>query len=129
MAHLVQADARYLRRILREELVPAPERLPAIDELRSEMESQAGRWQEVLGRLGELDATVPAEPDEEPPYPEIEHAVGLLVTQAIHHGNEHRAHVCSILGAHGLAVPDLSGWEYVRLIVTGGGTARPGWVG
>jgi len=35
-----------------------------------------------------------------------------LVAQAVHHANEHRAHACSVLGAHGLPLPDLDGWAY-----------------
>jgi len=27
--------------------------------------------------------------------------------------------VCTILGAHGLDVPELSGWEYFRLVTEG----------
>jgi hypothetical protein len=49
-------------------------------------------------------------------YPEIEHAVGLFLAQAVYHGHEHRAHVCSVLGAHGLEVPGLSGWEYTLVL-------------
>ncbi|HSR22467.1 MAG TPA: hypothetical protein VLW53_02875, partial [Candidatus Eisenbacteria bacterium] len=33
---------------------------------------------------------------------------------AVHHANEHRAHVCSILGAHGLPHPDIDGWAFGR---------------
>lgn len=36
----------------------------------------------------------------------------IFLTQAIHHANEHRAHICTILGALGHAAPELSGWEY-----------------
>lgn len=37
---------------------------------------------------------------------------GVFITQALHHANEHRAHICTILGAHGHAVPDVSAWGY-----------------
>ena len=37
---------------------------------------------------------------------------GVFITQAIHHGNEHRAHICTILGANGIEPPELSGWLY-----------------
>jgi uncharacterized damage-inducible protein DinB len=37
---------------------------------------------------------------------------GIFFTQLIHHANEHRAHVCSILGALGHEPPDVSAWEY-----------------
>ncbi len=35
-----------------------------------------------------------------------------LLTQLIHHGNEHRAHVGSILGAHDLEIPHYSAWAW-----------------
>jgi hypothetical protein len=37
---------------------------------------------------------------------------GVFLTQAIHHANEHRAHVCSALGAIGIEPPETSAWEY-----------------
>lgn len=114
--HLVQSDRGYQRRIMNEERMPqSAEPLP-LPTLRDEMARQASRWRELLDRVDGLDATMPAEEWEDPPYPEIPHAVGLFLTQAVHHGEEHRTHVRSILGAHGLEVPELSGWEYFRLL-------------
>ena len=37
---------------------------------------------------------------------------GLFITQAMHHGTEHRAHICTILGALGHEPPDVSAWGY-----------------
>src|SRR5262245_25010839 len=97
-----------------EELGPPPQGPPpSVATLRADMERQARRWRELLGREDELGATMPAKEDADPPYAGIEHADGRFLTQAVHHGAEHRTHVCSILGAHGLEVPDLSGWAYV----------------
>jgi uncharacterized damage-inducible protein DinB len=39
---------------------------------------------------------------------------GVFLAQALHHANEHRAHVCTILGALGYEPPDLSVWGYAR---------------
>jgi uncharacterized damage-inducible protein DinB len=39
---------------------------------------------------------------------------GIFLTQALHHANEHRAHVCTILGALGHEPPDVSAWGYAR---------------
>ncbi|HEY7033972.1 MAG TPA: DinB family protein [Thermomicrobiales bacterium] len=39
-------------------------------------------------------------------------AAGIFLAQAFHHANEHRAHVCTILGALGYEVPEFSAWEY-----------------
>ncbi|MEP7105780.1 MAG: hypothetical protein ABI838_08035, partial [Chloroflexota bacterium] len=86
-------------------------------ELRADMERQAQGWRELLDRVDEVDVTFPEDPGE---FPQIEHAVGLFLVQAVHHGNDHRTHICSILGAHGLKTPELSGWEYVRFLNAAG---------
>ena len=128
LEHLVRSDRSYQRRILGEPAASERDREAPLDVLRAEMERQGRAWLDVLARLEELDVELPAYPDDDPPYPSIDHAVSLLLVQAVHHGNEHRAHVCSILGAHGLDVPDVSGWEYVRLERVGGPSALPeGW--
>ena len=100
LAHLVLGDAGFQRWIedLEVRCPSQPGPPPPVATLRADMERQARRWRELLDREDQLAAT----------------NVGLLLTQAVHHGAEHRTHVCSILGAHGLHVPDLSGWEYIR---------------
>lgn len=45
----------------------------------------------------------------------------VLVTQFAHHGSDHRAHIGTILGAHGLAAPSLDVWAYANEI----GAVRP----
>ncbi len=37
---------------------------------------------------------------------------GVFLTQIFHHANEHRAHVCSALGALGIEPPEVSAWAY-----------------
>ena len=37
---------------------------------------------------------------------------GVFVTQIFHHANEHRAHVCSALGAQGIEPPEVSAWAH-----------------
>jgi uncharacterized damage-inducible protein DinB len=39
---------------------------------------------------------------------------GVFLAQTLHHANEHRAHVCTILGALGIEPPDVSAWGYAR---------------
>ncbi len=41
---------------------------------------------------------------------------GIIVSQFIHHGSDHRAHIGTILGAHGVEPPDLDVWAYGRSI-------------
>jgi uncharacterized damage-inducible protein DinB len=46
---------------------------------------------------------------------------GIIAAQFIHHGSDHRAHVGTILGAHGVEPPDLDVWSYAREIGEGTG--------
>jgi len=109
LVHLLAADQRYLHHMDGQAAVPRiHESEPAtLVELRAAMRAQAVRWDAVVGRADELDVTVPRRQE-----PDIPHAQNLLFLQAIHHGNDHRTHVCTILGALDLDVPDLSGWAY-----------------
>jgi uncharacterized damage-inducible protein DinB len=40
--------------------------------------------------------------------------VGVILAQLIHHGNEHRTQVTTILGANGIEPPPVSAWGYGR---------------
>jgi hypothetical protein len=42
----------------------------------------------------------------------------VVVVQAIHHGNDHRTHICTILGAHDIPYGDMDVWAYGQ--ATGG---------
>ena len=37
---------------------------------------------------------------------------GVVVVQALHHGNDHRTHICTILGHNGLTYGDMDVWAY-----------------
>jgi uncharacterized damage-inducible protein DinB len=112
LIHLVGADQRYLANMDGQAAaIRIREREnPSLADARAAMELQAVRWESLVDRAPELDVTVPAD-DEDPVTPQGE---DLMFLQAIHHGNDHRTQVCTILGALGLEVPDLSGWQYWR---------------
>lgn len=111
LTHLVDADGRYLVRLT----TPSPP--PPGDDgarplatLRVELDEHGERWSAFLDRLeaGTLRASITGRED----YPDTHDAEGLLLLQAIHHGNDHRTQICSTLGALGADVPDLDGWAY-----------------
>lgn len=108
LVHLVAADGRYLR--LMSGVTPAVQESapPPLDQLQALFAEQVRRWEEVLDRVNDLDVTIPARGD----APATPHARNLLLLQALHHGNDHRTHVCTILGARGLPEADVSGWAY-----------------
>ena len=37
---------------------------------------------------------------------------GVVLAQALHHGNEHRAQICTVLTSIGVPAPDLGVWEF-----------------
>jgi uncharacterized damage-inducible protein DinB len=111
ITHLVDADDRYLQRLSSANLPPYEDHgTQSIAELRRRVREHEQRWAAALSLLdaGALEARIMGRDD----WPDTPHAEGLLLLQAIHHGNDHRSQVCSTLGALGLAVPDLDGWTY-----------------
>ena len=69
---------------------------------------QATRWKTLLDRGLALNVRLPAQRG----WPDTPHAEPLLVLQRLHHGNDHRTHIGTVLGAHGRGVPHLDGWAY-----------------
>ena len=110
LSHLLDADGRYLRYL--EGTPPPPKSGPdptkPLDELADQLRDQAVRWRIVLARIDEIDVALPARG----PRPELPHATNLLVGQALHHGNDHRTQICTVLSASGYATPDLDVWSY-----------------
>lgn len=110
LEHIVGADERYLLRLgiatadptLRED-----HDMP-LDEIASHLALvKAGVEKLFAGTDFDPDRVVI---DTRDPSRELE--AWMMVTQFTHHGSDHRAHVGTILGAHGLATPDLDVWTY-----------------
>jgi uncharacterized damage-inducible protein DinB len=110
LSHLLGADARYLSYLEGPPPPPrtGPDQVRSLDELADAVRDQAVRWRMVLSRIDELDITFPARHDR----PELPHATNLVVDQALHHGNDHRTQICTVLSASGYAAPDLDVWSY-----------------
>ena len=110
LSHMLAADARYLGYL--EGNVPAAKTGPDASRTLAEMDDavrdQAVRWRIVLARAGELDVTIPGRGDR----PALPHATNLLIAQALHHGTDHRTHICTVLSANGYETPDLDVWTY-----------------
>ena len=112
--HLVAADQRYLVAFTGEPPA-APLRegdTPTLAELRPRFEASVRLWEGLLDRVGELDVTLRGRGGE----PDVPHAQNLLMLQAIHHGNDHRTHICSVLSVLGLEAPEVDGWHYWEAI-------------
>jgi len=36
----------------------------------------------------------------------------IILVQALHHGNDHRTHICSVLGHHGIEYGEMDVWAF-----------------
>jgi uncharacterized damage-inducible protein DinB len=36
----------------------------------------------------------------------------IILVQALHHGNDHRTHICTVFGVHGLSYGEMDVWSY-----------------
>ena len=110
LGHLVAAEGRYLERLpVERPSRPVREGMePALAELRQVFAEQAKLWEALLDRGPDLNVTLPAQRG----WPDTPHAETLLLLQCLHHGNDHRTHIGTVLGSHGRDVPDIDGWAY-----------------
>jgi uncharacterized damage-inducible protein DinB len=106
--HMLAAEQRYLRRF--DDIEPAiseDDEFPGVARLREIAEAAADRLIRVAPKIGpELTAEVDADDGR------FKLHVGVALIQALHHGNDHRTHVCTILGAHGITYGDMDVWAY-----------------
>ncbi len=112
MTHLVDADDRYLQRIAQPVVPPFQDHgSQPVAELRTRVQANALRWETTLDALeaGTLHARI--EPRDEGDVVR-DPAETLLLLQALHHGDDHRAQICSTLGAGDLEVPELDVWSF-----------------
>jgi uncharacterized damage-inducible protein DinB len=119
LRHLVDSEEGYYSILTRErfhtrqeaEAFVSPDPLPEgpvpLAELAERIRRLEPRWERLA-------------PDEELPGREVTSRDGwrfpgwVPMAQAIHHADDHRSHILSILGARGLEVPELDLWGYAE---------------
>lgn len=112
LEHIVDAAENYLARL---EGRPAPdarepgEPPPSLGELRAQADEALGRIGDIgLGRDGALRVTGRFRSTGE----DFDLPAWLFLVQAVHHGTDHRAHICTVLGARELPTPEIDVWSY-----------------
>jgi uncharacterized damage-inducible protein DinB len=107
LQHIVGAEQFYIR-LLTDEVLGTPVRRTerrTLDELIAISAKTASRAidiaakadpDRVIGDRGSDDWTT----------------AGIVLAQLVHHGNEHRAHATTILGANGQPAPKIGAWTY-----------------
>jgi len=106
LRHLVNAEEGYFWTVTRERLSePLPDGPVPLGELAERIRRLGPRW-ELLAQ--DTDA-----PSREVTTRDGWRMLGSVpMAQAIHHADDHRSHVLSILGARGLELPELDVWGY-----------------
>ena len=103
--HLLAAEQRYLKRLVGSEpRLSEKDDFPGIERLK---EHAARSGDELIGAVGHFDPDATSEGRGEAA---VRH--WLVMTQAIHHGNDHRTHICTILGQNDISYGDLDVWAF-----------------
>ena len=114
--HLIRSDAGYLRSLSGE----GPEWLINRDES-SDLDQLAARVAETEQRWETfLDAPIDAERVLILDAGTYQAYAGVLIAQALHHGNAHREQICAILTNLGIQPPDIQAWAYADATGRGG---------
>lgn len=108
--HMVFSDRWYLSNFRDDVEVIEDEARFGLAELRSIMTGNGVLWQEVLAGDPDPDRQI-SEVDGEW---EIHSPVGVRLAQVIHHGTDHRSHICTILTTLGIEPPEIDVWAYAR---------------
>ena len=106
-SHLVLSDGRYLRRLAG--AAPA-----WVDRPEDAVLDELAAWAEEVGQLWERLLSEPVDPERVVVVDDgaLEVRAGIIVAQALHHGNAHREQICAILTSQGIEPPDIQPWEY-----------------
>jgi len=108
LGHLVNADEDYLNILTGETSSPPPTDVPTtLEDLVTTVRRVARRWEELIH--GGLPDMATADDGYRMPG-------WVPAAQALHHADDHRTHVLSIIGAGGLEVPRLDVWAYSRYL-------------
>lgn len=111
LRHLVDSEASYLFR-LHGALAGYP--WPADDAVGLEVLAEradliARTWEQFLAGDVDTERRMEARGSDPPRYTT---PAGVMLAYVFEHATEHRAHICTILGARGYEAPDVSAWGY-----------------
>ena len=109
LQHLLGAEQGYVRRLTNAERIRSEARpFPGVEALRGEFAKSSDALLEAAAALEPEDTTV-AEYDN---GNMVTLRQSLIVVQAIHHGNDHRTHIYTILGSHSIPFEEIDVWGY-----------------
>jgi uncharacterized damage-inducible protein DinB len=104
MDHLVSADRSYLSRLRGTGRQPALN-AGAVEPLQAQFAQSGADWLAYLDSHADYDEMIMLRDGDQVP-------AWVILSQAIHHGNDHRTHAGTVLMHHGITYPELDPWEY-----------------
>jgi uncharacterized damage-inducible protein DinB len=106
--HLLAAEQRYLRRLVgTKPEISEREAPPTMAVLREHAARSGDQLIEAARRITPEDSI-----EEERGGRLTKLQLGVVIVQALHHGNDHRTHICTILGHNQIAYGDMDVWAY-----------------
>jgi uncharacterized damage-inducible protein DinB len=108
LLHLFGAEQRYLRRLVGgEPRISERDEFPGVAALKEIAAQNGDRLIEAAGRVTGGDVVETQRGDAH-----VRLHLGVVLVQAMHHGNDHRTHICTILGQNGIDYGDMDVWAY-----------------
>ena len=109
LQHLVSAEQRYLARLVGSTpSINESDEFPGTDTLRELAAAGGDQLIEAAGKIKADDVVVEANRQNE----RFKLHLGVVIIQSLHHGNDHRTHVCTILGHHEIPYGAMDVWAY-----------------
>jgi uncharacterized damage-inducible protein DinB len=106
--HMAAGEQRYARRFgAGDPLIRESDEFPGLAVLREHLARSTDHLIDAAGRI-KGDETSPGK-DESGTFTV---QLGIVIVQALHHGNDHRTQICTILGHHGIPYGDMDVWAY-----------------
>jgi uncharacterized damage-inducible protein DinB len=117
LTHIVQAEARYCKRLTGIRLDPpfSWEAAPPITEIRPYAQQVSSALVEAAEQMHVTDAFQRDWDDPEWHGQPTRYKSLALLIQVVNHGVEHRTNITTILAQLGIQAPNLDGWEYMRM--------------
>ncbi len=120
LRHIIAGEAGYYFRLAdrRPSWDWRADAAPDFDTLTARAEEMAARWEEFLTTPFDAERLLSYEWED---GTRMNVPAGVVLAQALHHGTEHRAQICTFLTAVGVRPPELGVWEFAE--ATGRATA------
>jgi len=109
MRHLVAADSSYLFVTTRGRTQPIDEEGMDLPALGAEMEGHGDAWSSLLAQGPDPDEVLERHRDD---GSETHAPMGIRLAQALHHGTDHRSHICTALTTLGVEPPSIDVWDF-----------------